>query len=353
MEISGRNGCEMGSLVNELTKGMELAKQLKAHLGLQFSTETKETLLEEILSSYDKALFILHWCGTTEQPQQAIPLTAMPSSPISITECPRSEDLNVGHQDDSRGFSKKRKLTTMWTKQVKVTLENGIEGTLADGYSWRKYGQKDILGSKYPRSYYKCTYRNVQDCWATKLVQRSDEDPSIFDITYKGEHTCRMTPRSKSAPASPVIQEPKPQHLQIKECQQEPNVILNFQSSLSMDIPNMDNKELAFPFSSTAIGCMNPDNLHLSPSTLNNNYFCGTSSQSFTSPATSESNYFSEVKMDYFGGFHHRQHSESDITEIISATTSGTNSPIVELDFSLDPLHFNPSFPFDNPRFLP
>lgn len=26
-----------------------------------------------------------------------------------------------------------------------------IEGTPDDGYSWRKYGQKDILGAKFPR----------------------------------------------------------------------------------------------------------------------------------------------------------------------------------------------------------
>ena len=26
-----------------------------------------------------------------------------------------------------------------------------LEGHLDDGFSWRKYGQKDILGAKYPR----------------------------------------------------------------------------------------------------------------------------------------------------------------------------------------------------------
>lgn len=38
-----------------------------------------------------------------------------------------------------------------WTDQVRVSSENGLEGSHEDGYSWRKYGQKDILGTKYPR----------------------------------------------------------------------------------------------------------------------------------------------------------------------------------------------------------
>lgn len=45
-----------------------------------------------------------------------------------------------------------RKTEPRWTEQVKVCLGNGLEGPLDDGYSWRKYGQKDILGANFPRS---------------------------------------------------------------------------------------------------------------------------------------------------------------------------------------------------------
>lgn len=38
-----------------------------------------------------------------------------------------------------------------WTEHIRVKIENGVEGPLEDGYSWRKYGQKDILSAKYPR----------------------------------------------------------------------------------------------------------------------------------------------------------------------------------------------------------
>lgn len=53
-----------------------------------------------------------------------------------------------------------------------------------DGYNWRKYGQKQVKGSEYPRSYYKCTYPN---CPVKKKVERS-LDGEIAEIVYKGEH---------------------------------------------------------------------------------------------------------------------------------------------------------------------
>ncbi|KAH8479474.1 hypothetical protein H0E87_031606 [Populus deltoides] len=53
-----------------------------------------------------------------------------------------------------------------------------------DGYNWRKYGQKQVKGSEYPRSYYKCTYPN---CPVKKKVERSF-DGQIAEIVYKGEH---------------------------------------------------------------------------------------------------------------------------------------------------------------------
>ncbi|CAD5167954.1 unnamed protein product [Musa acuminata subsp. malaccensis] len=63
--------------------------------------------------------------------------------------------------------------------------------TLNDGQTWRKYGQKEIQSSKNPRSYFRCTHKFDQGCMAVRQVQRSEEDPSTYLITYLGEHTCR------------------------------------------------------------------------------------------------------------------------------------------------------------------
>ncbi|KAG5542076.1 hypothetical protein RHGRI_021806 [Rhododendron griersonianum] len=55
--------------------------------------------------------------------------------------------------------------------------------TSYDGYNWRKYGQKQVKGSEYPRSYYKCTHPN---CPVKKKVERS-LDGQIAEIVYNGE----------------------------------------------------------------------------------------------------------------------------------------------------------------------
>ncbi|KAL5767249.1 hypothetical protein ACOSQ2_014032 [Xanthoceras sorbifolium] len=61
----------------------------------------------------------------------------------------------------------------------------GMVRTSEDGYNWRKYGQKQVKGSEYPRSYYKCTNPN---CQVKKVVERS-YDGQITEIIYKGVHS--------------------------------------------------------------------------------------------------------------------------------------------------------------------
>ncbi|CAH2057642.1 unnamed protein product [Thlaspi arvense] len=57
---------------------------------------------------------------------------------------------------------------------------------LEDGYRWRKYGQKAVKNSPFPRSYYRCT---TASCNVKKRVERSFRDPSTVVTTYEGQHT--------------------------------------------------------------------------------------------------------------------------------------------------------------------
>lgn len=65
---------------------------------------------------------------------------------------------------------------------------------LDDGFRWRKYGQKAVKNSPFPRSYYRCT---TPSCGVKKRVERSIQDSSIVVTTYEGTHThpCPLTPR--------------------------------------------------------------------------------------------------------------------------------------------------------------
>ncbi|EPS65077.1 hypothetical protein M569_09702, partial [Genlisea aurea] len=56
----------------------------------------------------------------------------------------------------------------------------------SDLWAWRKYGQKPIKGSPYPRGYYRCS--SSKGCLARKQVERSRTDPNMLVITYSSEH---------------------------------------------------------------------------------------------------------------------------------------------------------------------
>ncbi|KAJ7963471.1 WRKY transcription factor [Quillaja saponaria] len=62
-----------------------------------------------------------------------------------------------------------------------------------DGYNWRKYGQKQVKGSEYPRSYYKCTHPN---CQVKKKIERSHEG-HVTEIIYKGSHNHSKPPPNR------------------------------------------------------------------------------------------------------------------------------------------------------------
>ncbi|XP_018441452.1 probable WRKY transcription factor 3 [Raphanus sativus] len=62
-----------------------------------------------------------------------------------------------------------------------------------DGYNWRKYGQKQVKGSDFPRSYYKCTN---PACPVKKKVERS-VDGQVTEIIYKGQHSHEPPQNSK------------------------------------------------------------------------------------------------------------------------------------------------------------
>ncbi|XVF12567.1 hypothetical protein REPUB_Repub08aG0129700 [Reevesia pubescens] len=78
--------------------------------------------------------------------------------------------------------SRKRK-----NQQKRTVCHVTADNLSSDPWAWRKYGQKPIKGSPYPRNYYRCS--SSKGCSARKQVERSNLDPNIFIVTYTGDHT--------------------------------------------------------------------------------------------------------------------------------------------------------------------
>nr|GMC89472.1 WRKY transcription factor 22-like [Ipomoea batatas] len=99
--------------------------------------------------------------------------------------------------------SKRRK------NQLKRVCQVPAEALSSDVWSWRKYGQKPIKGSPYPRGYYRCS--TSKGCLARKQVERNRSDPSMFIVTYTAEHNHPM-PTHRNSLAGSTRQKPAAAH---------------------------------------------------------------------------------------------------------------------------------------------
>ncbi|KAK4266906.1 hypothetical protein QN277_023766 [Acacia crassicarpa] len=95
--------------------------------------------------------------------------------------------------------SKRRK------NQLKKVCQVPAESLSSDIWAWRKYGQKPIKGSPYPRGYYRCS--SSKGCLARKQVERNRSDPSMFIVTYTAEHN-HPAPTHRNSLAGSTRQKP-------------------------------------------------------------------------------------------------------------------------------------------------
>ncbi|GMI93535.1 WRKY DNA-binding protein 28 [Hibiscus trionum] len=99
---------------------------------------------------------------------------------------PRESDDGGGKESPTKGSKAAKKKDERKQKEPRFAFVTKTEvDQLEDGYRWRKYGQKAVKNSPYPRSYYRCT---TQKCTVKKRVERSYQDPSTVITTYEGQH---------------------------------------------------------------------------------------------------------------------------------------------------------------------
>ncbi|CAN4102394.1 unnamed protein product [Withania somnifera] len=129
------------------------------------------------------------------------------SLPPESGQIQMSQAMDASHDSSGAAASSQRQRrktgdTDRRTFRVAAPRMGNLELPPEDGYTWRKYGQKEILGSRFPRAYYRCTHQKLYNCPAKKQVQRLDDDPYVFEVTYRFQHTCYM---SATAPTVPPL----------------------------------------------------------------------------------------------------------------------------------------------------
>ncbi|XP_073145709.1 WRKY transcription factor 22-like [Henckelia pumila] len=114
-----------------------------------------------------------------QQHQQLLQQTQITQKQLPISVANASKSTTVPQNPSSRA-AKRRK------NNLKRVCHVPVENLSSDMWSWRKYGQKPIKGSPYPRGYYKCS--TSKGCMARKQVERNRSDPGMFIVTYTAEH---------------------------------------------------------------------------------------------------------------------------------------------------------------------
>ncbi|XP_027333278.1 probable WRKY transcription factor 70 [Abrus precatorius] len=189
-------------IIRELVQGQEAATQLKVLLQKPFGSEgylSSEELLANVLRSFNEVISIITSSSSELGSAGGVAHRNLLSSGENGSQvagsgydptCEDSSESRKRSQKGGRGCYKRRKRAQTWTI---------VSYNTDDNYVWRKYGQKEIMNSEFPRSYFRCSHKYDEDCRATKQVQRDQENPDMYRTTYIGCHTCNATPKATNS----------------------------------------------------------------------------------------------------------------------------------------------------------
>ncbi|XP_065866088.1 probable WRKY transcription factor 27 [Euphorbia lathyris] len=160
---------------------------------LPISTSTGEEKIPNIL---DFGPF----CAPNE-PQLVQPPPPPPPPPPSTTGLLNQWQQQQVQQPIKSKVSPATRARKKRSNQKKLVMQVEAEKLCNDVWAWRKYGQKPIKGSPYPRNYYRCS--SSKGCSARKQVERSNQDPTMFIVSYTADH-CHPRPIHRNSLAGSV-----------------------------------------------------------------------------------------------------------------------------------------------------
>lgn len=107
-------------------------------------------------------------------------------SPENSEEFSRATTVSTSNNSPKRRRVGQKRVLSVPIKDTEGSRLKGETPPPSDSWAWRKYGQKPIKGSPYPRGYYRCS--SSKGCPARKQVERSRVDPTMLVVTYSAEH---------------------------------------------------------------------------------------------------------------------------------------------------------------------
>ncbi|XP_010321551.2 probable WRKY transcription factor 27 [Solanum lycopersicum] len=123
-------------------------------------------------------------------PQSRTIVECVPPTTTQAEWIDKQKQLDIGaNSHPNFSFSMNTTLTQSQTRKnhsIMLTYESSQQELTNDKWAWRKYGQKYIKGSPFPRNYYKCS--TSKHCEAKKQIEKSSKDEDIFLVSCSGEH---------------------------------------------------------------------------------------------------------------------------------------------------------------------
>ncbi|KAK1399793.1 HKT12 transporter [Heracleum sosnowskyi] len=174
--------------VDVKVKSVEECKGLNSANSSGSSSITGEGAGEEGTVSNGKAVVVGVAAGIAPAPRTY----SSGKPPLPTSHRKRCREIEVLHKlssksSGSRGCHCCKKRKTIVKKEIKrITSGSAGDCIPADEYSWKKYDQKLVPGTVFPRGYYKCN--SGKGCPARKRVERASNDPTVLILTYEGEH---------------------------------------------------------------------------------------------------------------------------------------------------------------------
>ncbi|CAL4960726.1 unnamed protein product [Urochloa decumbens] len=175
--ISGSDD-EHEAVIRELTRGRQLTARLRdealrALRGQGQAEATADFILQEVARAFTVCLNIM---GSPPARAPPPPPQEMPAARLMTSPSPTPTELLAPRRNREDSIPREHTVTT---------------SPHYDGYQWRKYGQKRITKTQYPRCYYRCSFHRDRNCRATKQVQQcSAGDPPQYLVMYFNDHTC-------------------------------------------------------------------------------------------------------------------------------------------------------------------